>query len=197
MNTTALPTKRMNVPEFLVWAQAQPEGRNYELVDGDVIAMAPERVLHNLAKLAVARALQDSVRAAKLPCTVFTDGVTVKINEHTAREPDACVQCGVEAELDSLLIDAPLIVVEVASPTSERDDTGAKLVDYFSAPSIQHYLIVFPQRRVIVHYQRGERGKIDAGIARDGEIVLSPPGITVPVAALLGPSSAAGSEAGR
>jgi len=185
---TALPTKKMNVPEFLAWAEHQPEGSSFELVDGEVIAMAPERVLHNLAKLAVARALGDSVRAANLPCIVLTDGVTVRINDHTAREPDASVQCGVEVDLDSLLIDAPVIVVEVASPTSERDDTGAKLVDYFSVPSIQHYLIVFPQRRVIVHYQRGERGKIDARIAHDGEIALNPPGLTLAVAALLGPS---------
>ena len=192
MSTTALPTKRMNVPEFLAWAQRQPEGCGYELVDGEIIAMAPERVFHNLAKLAVARALQDSVRAANLPCTVFTDGITVRINDDTAREPDACVQCGVEADLDSMLVDAPLIVVEVASPTSERDDTGAKLVDYFSVPSIRHYLIVFPRRRVVVHYQRGEGGKIDARIAHDGEIDLSPPGFTVAVAALLGPSSARG-----
>lgn len=195
MNTTTLPTKRMSVAEFLAWAWGQPEGRNYELVDGEVIAMAPERVRHNLAKLAVARALQDSVRAAKLPCTVFTDGVTVKINEYTAREPDASVQCGVEAEPDSLLIDAPLIVVEVASPTSERDDTGAKLVDYFSVPSIQHYLIVFPQRRVIVHYQRGEGGKIDTRFAHDGDIALSPPGMTVAVAAMLGPAARRDTEA--
>lgn len=188
MSTTALPTKRMNVVEFLAWAQGQPEGHNYELVDGEVIAMAPERVLHNLAKLAVARALQDSVMAAKLSCTVFTDGVTIRIDDHTAREPDASVQCGVAADMDSLFIDAPLIVVEVASPTSERDDTGAKLVDYFSVPSIQHYLIVFPQRRVIVHYQRGEGGKIDARIAHDGEIALRPPGLTVLVGALLGPA---------
>jgi Uma2 family endonuclease len=187
MNTTVLPTKRMKVSEFLAWAEGQPEGRNYELVDGEVIAMAPERVLHNLAKLAVARALQDSVRAAKLSCTVFTDGVTIRINEYTAREPDASVQCGVEVDLDSVLIEAPLIVVEVASPTSERDDTGAKLIDYFSVPSIQHYLIVFPQRRVIVHYQRRDGGKIDAGIVHDGEIALSPPGITVRVSDLLGP----------
>jgi Uma2 family endonuclease len=197
MSVPRLPTKRMNVREFLAWAEKQPEGHNYELVDGEIIAMAPERVRHNLAKLAVARALQDSVQAAKLPCTVFTDGVTVKINEHTAREPDASVQRGVEAELDSLFIDAPLIVVEVASPTSERDDTGAKLVDYFSVPSIQHYLIGFPQRRVFVHYKRGESGNIDAHIAHDGDIVLDPPGMTVSVAALLGPAFAPDAEGGR
>ena len=31
-----------------------------------------------------------------------------------------------------MILEAPLIVVEVASPSSERDDTGDKLVEYFS-----------------------------------------------------------------
>ena len=54
--TIALPKQRMKVPEFLAWAEAQPQGR-YELVNGEVLVMAPERVRHNLVKLAVARAL--------------------------------------------------------------------------------------------------------------------------------------------
>ena len=40
----------MTVQEFLAWAAAQPRGR-YELVRGEVVAMAPERALHNLVKL--------------------------------------------------------------------------------------------------------------------------------------------------
>ena len=36
------PPGRMTVDEFLAWAMAQPEGR-FELVDGRVVAMAPER----------------------------------------------------------------------------------------------------------------------------------------------------------
>ena len=84
----------MTVPEFLVWAAAQPRGR-YELVRGEVVAMAPERVRHNLVKLAVARSLSAAVARAGLPCTVFTDGMTVVIDNETSREPDAAVQCNV------------------------------------------------------------------------------------------------------
>ena len=41
------------------------------------------------------------------------------------------VQCNVSTDLDSMILEAPLIVVEVTSPSSERDDTGDKLVEYF------------------------------------------------------------------
>jgi Uma2 family endonuclease len=187
--TIALPKQRMKVPEFLVWAEAQPQGR-YELVNGEVVAMAPERVRHNLVKAAVFRTLDNAVRAARLPCTVFTDGVGIVINENTIREPDASVQCGGKLNLDSMTLDAPLIVVEVASPSSERQDTHAKLPEYFSVQSIRHYLVVLPEQGVVVHYRHNDGSAIDTHIARDGAIDLTPPGMTVPVADLLGPASA-------
>jgi Uma2 family endonuclease len=193
MTAHSIPKSRMKVPEFLAWVETQPHGR-YELVGGEIVAMAPERVRHNLVKLAVARALQDAVKAAALPCIVFTDGVAIVINDETTREPDASVQCGVQADLDSMIIEAPLIVVEVTSPSSENNDVDVKLVDYFSVPSIQHYLIIFPERRVAVHHQRNDRGTIDTRIVHDGDIVLNPPGISLPVTALLGPASSGDSE---
>ena len=187
--TIALPKQRMKVAEFLAWAEAQPQGR-YELVNGEVVVMAPERVRHNLVKLAVARALGDAVKRANLPCTVFTDGVGIVINENTVREPDASVQCEGKLNLDSMTIDAPLIVAEVASPSSERVDTNGKLVEYLSVQSIRHYLVVLPEQGVVVHYRRNDGGAIDTRIAREGAIDLTPPGMTVPLADLLGPSSA-------
>jgi Uma2 family endonuclease len=126
---------------------------------------------------------------------VFLDGVGIAINDNTLRIPDVMVHCGAEPNPDSMVIEAPLIVVEVVSPSSERDDTDAKLVDYFSVTSIHHYLIVFSERRVVVHHRRTE-GAIDTRIAHDGEIELNPPGIAVPVAALLGPSFGQGAESG-
>ena len=187
MNAPGVPKLRMKVDEFLAWADAQAHGR-YELVDGEIFVMSPERARHNLVKLAAAVALRDAVRAAKLPCTVFTDGISVVIDDQNTREPDASVQCGVDVDLDSMILKAPMIVVEVASPSSERVDTETKLVDYFSVASICHYLIILPEQRVVVHHRREDDGKIETRIVRDGDIALMPPGMTVPFATLLGPS---------
>jgi Uma2 family endonuclease len=147
--------------------------------------MAPERALHNLVKAAVYTALRDAVGRAGLACTVFTDGMTVVIDEEHAREPDAAVQCGVALDPNTLVLEAPLIVVEITSPSSERDDTGEKLVEYFSVASIQHYLIVNPTKKVVIHHARGPGGDISTHIASSGEISLTPPSMTVPVAELL------------
>ena len=40
------PPGRMTVDQYLSWAMAQPDERRYELVAGEVVAMAPERAAH-------------------------------------------------------------------------------------------------------------------------------------------------------
>jgi Uma2 family endonuclease len=182
-----LPKSRMKVPEFLAWASGVSRGR-YELSAGEIVVMSPERVRHNLVKFAVARALSDSVRAAGLNCTVYTDGVTVVIDEETAREPDAAVQWGAPRDLNSMTVDEPLIVVEVTSPSSAQTDAEIKLVEYFSLQSVRHYLIVHPERGAVVHHRKSEAGDIVTRIMHEGEIDLSPPGTRVTVKALLGPA---------
>jgi Uma2 family endonuclease len=182
--TTQSKPRRMTVAEFLDWAMAQPRGR-YELVRGEVVAMAPERALHNVVKAEVYVALRNAAKQAGLPCTVFSDGMTVVIDNEHSREPDAAVQCGVPFKPGTTVLEAPLIVVEVTSPSSERDDTGEKLVEYFSVPSIRHYLVVIPGKKVVVHHARGQGGDILTRIASSGVIDLTPPGMSVPVAELL------------
>jgi Uma2 family endonuclease len=182
--TTQSKPRRMTVAEFLDWASVQPRGR-YELVDGEVVRMAPERALHNVVKSEVYAALRDAIRRAKLPCRAYGDGMTVVINDHLAREPDAAVQCGVPFMPRSTILEAPLVVVEVVSPSSERDDTRDKVLEYFSVPSIVHYLIVDPVSNVVIHHRRGAVGDGERYTREAGEIDLTPPGITIPVAELL------------
>ena len=56
----ALPNHRMSVDEYLAWAQGQP-GR-FELFDGVVYAMTPERAAHAEMKLAIHMAFIAGVR---------------------------------------------------------------------------------------------------------------------------------------
>jgi len=175
----------MTAREFLEWAGVQAEGR-YELVRGEVIVMSPERARHVRTKAACWLALAEAIKAAGLPCEAFTDGIAVVIDEMTTREPDALVQCGKPIEAESLVADAPVVLVEVVSPASTRSDSGAKLAEYFSLPTVCHYLIVDPVRHVVIHHERGSDGEIVTRIRHEGELRLVPPGLTLPVAAMCG-----------
>lgn len=180
------PTRRMTVAEFLPWAKAaRARGEpRYELVDGVPVAMSPERTLHRQTKLAVAIALLSAVRRAELPCHVEPDGATVVAGNHKAYEPDALVYCGDPLPDDATVILNPLILVEVISPSTGHIDKGDKLEAYFSMSSLHHYLLVYPDRRLVVHHQRTAGDKFATQLAHEGELVLDPPSMRVPVAEL-------------
>jgi Uma2 family endonuclease len=181
--STAL--KQMTVDEFLLWAEGK--GGRWELHDGVPVAMAPERVAHNRSKLRAATALQDALSAAGLSCEVFTDGLAIKIDARVSYEPDASVVCGPRPSADALEIDNPVVVVEVLSPTTAAIDHGRKLSGYFSLPSVEHYLILDPDRRVAIHHKRGSADAIETRVLSDGAVRLDPPGFEVAVAALFPP----------
>src|SRR5688500_4893255 len=84
---------RMTVEQFLTWLEDGPQGARYELVAGEVVAMAPERAAHARLKAEVWLALRDGIRSSGLSCEALPDGMTVKIDGHTAYEPDALVHC--------------------------------------------------------------------------------------------------------
>lgn len=191
MSARLAPSTRMTVEEYLDWCKTRPDEERYELVDGVPVAMAGDTLRHNLTKSALARALQDAVAAAGLPCFVFIDGVNVKIDTYTARIPDVSVQCGPLGDLDAMLVE-PVIAAEVTSRSSERDDTGAKFADYFAVADIQHYLIVRPEQGVIVHHRRTSETEMLTSLLREGRIVLDPPGLAVEVDPILKAADAAG-----
>ncbi len=170
----------MTVDEFLVWAEGQ-EGR-HELHRGQIYAMSPERSKHALTKFAVQSALADGIRKAGLPCIMYPDGMTVRISQHTAHEPDALVYCGPKLAGDSLEVPNPIIVVEVSSPSTRRIDGALKLAGYFSLPSVQQYLIVDPDGPPVIHHQRQAEGTILTRLVSDGALRLDPPGFEIPVA---------------
>lgn len=177
---TALPEHRMTVDEFLAWAQTQPG--KYELVDGKIYAMSPERARHAKTKYATQTALLTAIQRANLPCHMLPDGMTVRPNKETAYEPDALVYCGAEIPDDAIEVPEPVIIVEVISPSTSQHDSSGKLAGYFLLPSVQHYLIVDPMRRLVVHHARGEAETIQTRIASGGTLTLDPPGIEVALA---------------
>ena len=170
---------RMTADEFIAWAMARPEGERFELADGEVIAMAPERLAHNDAKFLIARRLAAAVEAAGLPCRVQIDGMAVQVDSHTVYEPDVIVRCGPPLPPDTLRLTDPLILVEVLSPSTRGVDVGLKLSDYFRIPSLRHYLIVRADRRVVIHHRRDEAGAILTTLPGDGPLWLDPPGLAV------------------
>jgi Uma2 family endonuclease len=185
---TALPQHKMTVDEYLVWAEGRP-GR-FELYAGTVYVMAPERAAHATVKFGVQTALLSGIRRTGLPCHMLLHGMTVRVHDDTAHEPDALVHCGEELPGSALEVPNPIIVVEVLSPSSRRIDASLKLAGYFRVPSVMHYLIVDPDQPLIIHHARQSHDTILTRIAREGAITLDPPGLDLALAEVYGAAQA-------
>jgi Uma2 family endonuclease len=172
----------MTVDEFLTWAAGEP-GR-YELYNGAAYAMTPERAGHAKTKLAVHIALIAAVRRAGILCHVLPDGMTVRIDDITAHEPDALVYCGAELPASALEVPNPVVVVEVLSPSTRHIDASTKLAGYFRVPGIAHYLAIDSDRRTVIHHKRGDGALIETRMVSEGALQLDPPGLELEVADL-------------
>ena len=178
--------KAMTISDYLAWAETQAEGPRTELINGQIVAMSPEQVAHNRIKGSVFIALRRALDAAGIKGEVFTDGLTVPIEAHTAYEPDASVRCGEPLPACTMTVADPVIVVEVISPTSVHSDTSAKLIGYFKLASVRHYLVIDPDARTVTHHARIADGSVAAHTLGSGVLRLDPPGLVVDIAELIG-----------
>lgn len=181
----ALPKPITTADEFLAWDARQPkEAGRFELIDGIVVMQQSERSAHIEAKAAVWSAFRDAIRRAGLPCRAVADGATVRVSRTRVFKPDALVYFGPRVPPETVVFPEPVIVVEVLSPDSAERDHRTKLEGYFSLAGLQHYLIVDPEARSVVHHRRGPGDDLLTRVRRSGDLKLDPPGLDVPLAEL-------------
>ena len=87
---TTEPELRLSREEYRRWAENQLEGR-FERIEGVVVAMAPERLIHADRKALVWLVLRQAVAAAGLPCHVYPDGMTVEVDDTTSNPTSPCI----------------------------------------------------------------------------------------------------------
>jgi Uma2 family endonuclease len=125
------------------------------------------------------RALHDAIKRRGLPCFAAVDGPMVRLSPSRLARPDVLVYCGLRVARGMREVPSPLILVEVLSPGTKKRDHGVKLEGYFTLPSLQHYLIVDPDRARLIHHKRGSAGIIEPHIVAGPRLQLEPPGLDV------------------
>ena len=177
-------TQMMTADSFLAWSIDLPKGRRYELMDGEVYEMAPERFAHARVEGRAFLLLNQAAAAAGLVCDVFTDGMAVRIDAKTVFEPDAALRTGAPLNDDETSYGDPVIVVEVLSGSTQALDATTKLAGYFRLATLRHDLMLAPATRTVTHHARMEDGSVRTGLLSSGPLRLDPPGLTLDVASL-------------
>ena len=127
----------------------------HEYVGGEVFAMVGATKRHNRIVGNTLGRLWMAARGGD--CLVYSQSVKLCVSDDVIYYPDMMVACGPEGD-DPLVEDAPCLVVEVASPSTETTDRREKLAAYKRMPGLEAYLIFAQDRRWVERHFRTEDG---------------------------------------
>ncbi len=149
MAEPAMPNRLMSLEEYLEFERNSPV--KHEYVGGHVYAMAGVTRRHSRITGNMFRKLADA--AGDGPCRVHQSDMQVPTPDGPWYYPDIVVACGPEPD-DPYIEDAPCVLVEVTSPTTESIDRREKLLAYRRISSLQAYLLVEQERHMVeCHYR--------------------------------------------
>jgi len=173
--------KLLTVEEFLDCCPN--DQRHYQLIDGIIVAMAPPAVPHQIIAANLTVEIGLAVRQNRPGCTTRSQaGIAPQgVAGRNHFETDITVTCerggykGIAAE--------PLLIVEVLSPSTDRDDVFIKLPDYQAIPSVMEILYIESERVAATIYRRRGDGwdAVEIGGA-DARLRLETIGLDVPLA---------------
>ena len=165
--------KLMSLNEFLAWERDQPA--RYEYANGVITMMTGGSLDHSTIASNLWTAVRDQLRSGT--CRAFRGDSKIIVN-NSVRYPDLSVTCTPVRGNDDVVLDS-VLVVEVISPSTEREDRGRKKFDYFATPSIRQYAIIEQDERLIDLYTRTGDRWTDEIIEGDAVLKLSSIGVEV------------------
>jgi Uma2 family endonuclease len=141
----------MTVAEFYDWDDGTDI--RHELVRGVPVAMAPPTGRHSVIINSVQRSLD---RHLASPCRAYSSGGVARDDtDDECRLPDVFVSC---EPVPLRCFTAPRLIVEVLSPSTEKEDRTDKLDFYKLLPSVELVLLVWQdKRRIQLHSREGLR----------------------------------------
>jgi Uma2 family endonuclease len=141
-----------------------------EVVNGEIVKMPPNKVLHadtveNLADLLKAQLDRRTVQVR-----VSTFGLLIRREPLTTRVPDIAVfiRNNVVAQ-DGYIHSAPELVVEVLSPANTRGERAAKLKDYESL-GVPEVWVVSPEAQTVEVLLLQEGRLATTTLLREGQL---------------------------
>jgi Uma2 family endonuclease len=170
--------KLMTLEEFLAWEREQPE--RYEYAGGVITMMTGASLARVTITMNVAFALRQSLRGKG--CRPFANDAKVMAGG-SVRYPDIAVTCMPISGTDDV-VPEPVLVIEVISPSTEREDRGRKKFDYFATPSVHQYAIIEQDERRIDLYTRSGTEWTNEVVEEDAILKLSSIGVEISLDAI-------------
>ena len=130
----------------------------HQLIAGKSIRMAGSSPEHDLIQGEMHFEIKTALRARGSDCDTIGSDQKIYVTHGTIYYPDIAVICGIPQFDHWNALRNPTLVVEVASPSTEKSDRTDKFADYQKIESLQHCLLVEQDRVVITHYAKQDNG---------------------------------------
>jgi len=170
----------ITVEEYLADEEFSPVKREYR--DGVVYAMAGARNRHNRIAGNALGQLYSQLRGR--PCQPCNSDTKIRIRQLSDTRfyyPDASVVCH-QNPADDTYQDAPVIILEVASPSTRRIDLGEKKDGYLTIPTLGVYLVAESDEAVVQIFRRLPDGEFQRELAIGLDAFIDLPGAGVSLA---------------
>ncbi len=169
----------MTLAEFLTWEERQPV--RYEFDGVGPVAMTGGTAGHADIQANLAAALRTRLR--NNPCRFYGSDLKFQVAEGHVRYPDGMVVCSPVDRTATVVYD-PVVVFEVLSPSTARDDRIVKAREYQATPSIQRYVMLEQDGVSATVYARSGESSTHEILIADSILSLPEIGVSMPLAEL-------------
>jgi Uma2 family endonuclease len=116
----------------------------HEYIDGQVYAMAGASKNHERIAGNIFRGLGNNLQQKKSSCEVFSSDIKVRIADNNIAYfyPDVMVTCDPDDNDSEYYINTPVIIVEVLSKSTRKNDLSTKKLFYLNIPELQEYVVI-------------------------------------------------------
>lgn len=144
-----VPLHKLSIAQYLAWENAQA-GRG-EFFRGEVFAMVGGRRGHGRVVANLMRHLGNHLDSS--PCQAFSENMKVQVGDEAVLYPDVFVTCDKSFSAVDAVFTAPLLIIEVLSPSTQRYDRSEKFAIYRKLASLREYVLVDPDTRRLEVYR--------------------------------------------
>ena len=171
--------KPMTLAEFLTWEERQP--LRYEFDGVGPVAMTGGTAGHADIQANLAAALRTRLRSNR--CRFYGSDLKFQVAEGHVRYPDGMVLCSPVDRTATVVYD-PVVVFEVLSPSTARDDRIVKAREYQATPSVQRYVMLEQDGVSATVYARSGETWTHEILIADSILALPEIGVELPLAEL-------------
>jgi Uma2 family endonuclease len=155
--------------DFLAWVWEQDY--KFEMIEGRLVMMAGGTRRH--ATIAGNAFIALRLALSGKGCMPYNSDFLVQVGRANRYYPDVSVACGETRDFT----DRPVLIIEVLSPTTQREDLGPKLRNYLRVPGLRYVLYLWQDEVQARLWRSGEGGAAEPEEITDLEATIELPAL--------------------